>query len=335
MWASSDDSLAKKDFSWSETDEPHATRRKEILKKYPQIKTLFTKEPMTAVVVLFIFFTQMTIAYYIRDYSYGILVLVAYLYGGTVNHTLQLAVHDLSHNLAFESLFANRIFALTANLCTGTPSAMTFTRYHMDHHQFQGVHGIDTDVPTMWEVRTFTNALLKFFWVILQPAFYALRPMLVKPQSPTRWEVFNGVLQISFDIAIVYFWGPKSLIYLVTGTLLGLGLHPCAGHFIAEHYEFTKGSETYSYYGPLNYLNLNVGYHYEHHDFPKIPWSNLPRVRQIAPEFYNNLPHYDSYLKVFWKYITDPTVGPHSRIKRKTTKALEDLRAVQKGKVSA
>lgn len=275
----------------------------------------------------------MTIAYYIRDYSYGILFLVAYVYGGTVNHTLQLAVHELSHNLAFESVAANRLCAVFANLCTGVPSAVTFKRYHMDHHQFQGVHSIDTDVPTMFEVRTFTNAFLKLIWVLLQPLFYAFRPMMVKPQSPTRWEVINFAVQIGFDLVVIYFWGVKSLIYIIAGTLLGLGLHPCAGHFIAEHYEFTKGAETYSYYGPLNYFNLNVGYHYEHHDFPRIPWSNLPRVREIAPEYYNNLPYYDSYLKVFWKYIMDPTVGPHSRIKRRTTKALEDLRAVQGKKV--
>jgi sphingolipid delta-4 desaturase len=257
---------------------------------------------------------------------------VSYLYGGTVNHTLQLAVHEVSHNLAFDSLTANRLLACFANLVTGFPSAITFTRYHMEHHQFQGVDGIDTDVPTEWEVRTFTNAALKVCWLFLQPAFYALRPMIVKPQLPSRWEIFNEIVQITFDLAIIYFWGIKSFLYLTVGTILGLGLHPCAGHFVAEHYEFTKGYETYSYYGPCNYLNLNVGYHYEHHDFPKIPWSNLPQLRKIAPEFYDNLPYYDSYLKVFWRYISDDSVGPHTRIKRKTTKALEDLRAVQKAK---
>lgn len=332
MWSSKDRSLIDRSFTWTETDEPHATRRKEMLRKYPEIKTLFTKEPRTAIIILFIFVTQLTIAYFIRDYSIGVLLLVSYLYGGTVNHTLQLAVHEVTHNLAFDSLVANKLLALFANLVTGFPSAITFSRYHMEHHQFQGVDGIDTDVPTEWEVQTFTNPALKVLWLFLQPAFYGVRPMLVKPQVPNRWEIFNEIVQITFDLAIIYFWGWKSFLYLTVGTILGLGLHPCAGHFVAEHYEFTKGFETYSYYGWCNYFNLNVGYHYEHHDFPKVPWSNLPRLREIAPEFYDNLPYYDSYLKVFWRYISDDAVGPHTRIKRKTTKALEDLRAVQKAK---
>ncbi len=97
-------------------------------------------------------------------------------------------------------------------------------------------------------------------------------------------------------------------------------MHPSAGHFIAEHYEFVAGTETYSYYGPANFVNFNVGYHNEHHDFPKIPWSKLPLVRKIAPEFYDHLPSYTSYvLEVFWPYITDPTLGVWCRVKRKTT----------------
>lgn len=289
------------------------------MEKHPEVKALFGKEPRTFWIVLAIFISQMFIAYHIRAYSWPILLLVAYAYGGTVNHTLQLAVHELSHNLAFESLLANRLTQLLANLPTGIPSAMTFTRYHMEHHQFQGVDGIDTDVPTQWEVQTFTNAALKMLWVFCQPLFYAFRPLVVKPKNPGFWEIMNWVTQMSFDALVLYFLGGRALAYMIIGSLLGLGLHPAAGHFIAEHYEFTKGYETYSYYGPCNMVNLNVGYHYEHHDFPKIPWSNLPRVREIAPEFYKDLPSYNSYLAVIWKYISDPSVGPFSRVKRKKT----------------
>ncbi|RWS18176.1 sphingolipid delta(4)-desaturase DES1-like protein, partial [Leptotrombidium deliense] len=119
--------------------------------------------------------------------------------------------------------------------------------------------------------------------------------------------------------------------------------HPIAGHFISEHYimfdenevrqrrglsdTHEKGDqislipETCSYYGPLNWLTFNVGYHVEHHDFPSIPGSRLPLVKKIAPEYYDNLCCHTSWCNVLYRYIIDPRIGPFARVKRKSVEA--------------
>ena len=76
--------------------------------------------------------------------------------------------------------------------------------------------------------------------------------------------------------------GPQCLWYMLLSVFFAGSIHPTAGHFLAEHYVVDGVAETYSYYGPLNCLCYNVGYHNEHHDFPNIPWSKLPEVRQLS-----------------------------------------------------
>jgi sphingolipid delta-4 desaturase len=95
-----------------------------------------------------------------------------------------------------------------------------------------------------------------------------------------------------------------------------MGLHPIAGHYISEHYLFRPGQETYSYYGPLNRITFNVGYHNEHHDFPYIAGSRLPELRKLAPEYYDTLFSHSSWTGTLWRYITRPDIGGFSRVKR-------------------
>jgi len=309
----------KDEFEWIYSDEPHTTRRREILKQHPEIKKLFGAEPLTFWIVLGITISQLWIASWIGESSWTVWLLVMYIYGATVNHTLQLANHEISHNLVFEgNLWANFFTGILANVATGIPSSVTFRYYHMDHHIYQGVDVADTDIPSDWELSFFTTTPRKLLWMMCQSLAYALRPVFVNPKPLTKWQIFNAVVILGLDYIIYQFVGLWGLLYLITGSFVGVGLHPAAGHFIAEHYVFVKGYETYSYYGSLNYVNFNVGYHNEHHDFPKIPWSRLPRVREIAPEWYDHLPHHDSYCKVIWNFITDPHIGPWSRVKRKT-----------------
>jgi hypothetical protein len=92
-----------------------------------------------------------------------------------------------------------------------------------------------------------------------QILFYALRPGIVRAQKLTGWHAVNISLQLLFDAVLVHLAGLRPLIYLIMSSFFAGSLHPCAGHFIAEHYLWDGlEQETYSYYGPLNILAYNV-----------------------------------------------------------------------------
>ncbi|RWS09091.1 sphingolipid delta(4)-desaturase DES1-like protein [Dinothrombium tinctorium] len=333
--------VSRQDFEWVGSDEPHATRRKLILEKHPEIKSLMCVDPRFKWIVLTLVAVQLLTFIAVSHIdSKLILFLLAYCLTGVINHSLSLAVHEIAHGQAFgqSRVLANKLFGMIANLPIGLPMSVSFKKYHLEHHRYQGDDVIDTDIPSRFEAKVFTTTFTKLIWVILQPFFYSLRPLFVRPKPVTWFELLNAFVQLSFDLLIGVTLGWHVVVYMIFSTFIAMGLHPLAGHFISEHYiMFTKEEvrkrredsqsqpcgdqislipETCSYYGPLNYLTFNVGYHVEHHDFPSIPGIRLPLVKKIAPEYYDNLCYHTSWVKVLYKYILDPNVGPYARVKR-------------------
>jgi len=308
------------DFLWLMTEEPHRSRRKAILKTHPEVVKLMGYTSTTKYVVFLVVLTQLICAHYLRNVDPFSLkfLLISYVIGGTMNHNLFLAIHEISHNLAFPGIKANKLLAFLANLPIGVPYAVTFKQYHLEHHKHLGEDGIDTDLPTKLELYCLNHVLGKAFFCTFQIFFYALRPGLVRTQRPTIWHGINIIVQFIFDIALINFWGWGAFYYLLASSFFAGSLHPMSGHFIAEHYLWDGlEQETYSYYGPLNWLAYNVGYHNEHHDFPSIPWTRLPELRRMVPEVYDTLPSHPSWPLVIWNFIIDPQVGMFSRVKRK------------------
>ena len=263
---------------------------------------------------------QIVACFLLRSSPWWLVMAAAYLFGGTLNHAMELAVHEISHALAFGAAkpVANRVLAFIANLPIGLPMAVSFRKYHLDHHRYQGDEKIDVDLPTRTEGLLFFNTYTKLIWLFFQSLAYALRPFFVNPKPVTRLEILNTTVEIAFMAFIWYFTGARGCVYLICGSLLAMGIHPVAGHFISEHYMFSKVQETYSYYGPLNMLAFNVGFHMEHHDFPYIPGSRLPQVTAIAPEYYLEQNYHWSWPRVLYNFVTDPDVGCFSRTKRPT-----------------
>ncbi|KAI1402040.1 sphingolipid delta4-desaturase [Hypoxylon fuscum] len=321
-----------RDFFWTYTEEPHRTRRLQIIKAHPEVTKLCGPEPLTKYVVLGVVALQILCAYMLRNTAFfsAPYWLLAYVVGATANQNLFLAIHEISHNLAFRSPTANRLFAIVANLPIGIPYSASFRPYHLTHHKSLGVDGLDTDLPTALEAVFLDSILGKAFFCTFQILFYAVRPMCVY-RVPFTWvSATNVAVQLAFDAVVLQTLGTQAMLYFILSSFLAGSLHPLAGHFIAEHYVYETVTpaqanpdnkmpvpETYSYYGPLNFLTYNVGLHNEHHDFPAVPWTRLPQLRRVAREFYDELPRHESWTYVIWRFIFDENVGIRCRVKRK------------------
>lgn len=84
--------------------------------------------PITKYVVLFVVSLQISIAILLRHKSplSPLFIFLAYAIGGTANHNLFLAIHEITHNLAFPGVAPNKLLAIFANLPIGIPYSAAF-----------------------------------------------------------------------------------------------------------------------------------------------------------------------------------------------------------------
>lgn len=324
----------KKCFNWSEECEPHKLRTKEIISSHPEIRHLIGRNPYTIFVILLCVGIQIGMSWILYDESWWWILLCSYLVGAFACHTLFICIHECSHNLIFKNRSLNTLSGILANLPLVFPSSVSFQKYHLKHHAFQGIEDLDADMPSEWEAKLVNNSTLgKALWLLFYPIVQATRlgRMSKEIKMFDKWVVLNYVVQLLFMVGIFYLWKWKAVAYLTISFFFSVGLHPLGARWIQEHF-LTHGDEqeTKSYYGPLNTVNLNVGYHNEHHDFPSIPWNNLPKIKKIAGPYYNSLGHHTSYTRLLFQFLFDRKLSVYSRTARnnrgKTTKRQEAVK---------
>ncbi|OLY79228.1 Sphingolipid delta(4)-desaturase DES1, partial [Smittium mucronatum] len=300
-------------------DEPHIKRKMAILNKYPEIKNLAGYDINTVYITIAAVSTSVGLGYYfgrVFDGSWVVFFLGAYVLGASVVALYGSILHEITHNLAAPTSFQNRVVGMFANIPLLVPIAMSFRRYHLEHHTFQGVEGFDPDLPLEWETRLVgNNPVKKFLWLMIYGIMYIVRG-LAQQKALTKWEIINWCVQIPVDIGLYYLVGGKGLAFMALAVILGYGPHPGAAHFIQEHYTFVDGQETYDYYGSGNKIYMNIGYHNEHHDFHNVPWSKLPAIKNIAKEFYEDLAYHDSWWRVLYLFVFSDLMAPQARVVR-------------------
>lgn len=102
---------------------------------------------------------------------------VAYVFGATANQNLFLAIHEISHNLAFRSARLNRLIAIFANLPIGIPYSASFRVCDLDRVS------ISEMMLTLYSHTTLPTTS--------PSASMALIPIFPLPSRPSFWIRFS------------------------------------------------------------------------------------------------------------------------------------------------
>lgn len=320
----------RESYHFHERPNPHTVRSREILRKYPQVRNLMGHYPLSALYITLVCLLQFAIAYSLRDSSWWLIILVSYVVGAICNHALFAMLHEACHDMVAKSKNANRIWGIICNIPQGLPSAIGFRKYHLVHHSHLAEYDFDADLANHWEAKMVKNSWWrKVLWYLLFSVVETIRPMRLKTVSLwDRWVVINLVVIVAIDIAIYYFFGIKALSYFFLSTFFGIGLHPVGARWIQEHYIFNGEQETYSYYGILNKLSFNIGYHNEHHDLFRVPWVNLPKLKAMAPEYYDTLYSHKSWTNVLLTFLFSNRFDLYARNVRTSRESAREAKEV-------
>lgn len=309
------------DFWPSGQSQSHSDRAKAILAAHPQVRQLIGRNPWTGVIGVGVVALQVAVAagFGALGLSWWPLALIAaWCLGAFANHSLYVIIHDASHDLIFRKRNWNKIFAIFADMPNIVPSALSFRSYHLKHHAYLGQEAADADVPSEWEMRLVGNSSFrKAVWLFLFPVIQVSRTLRVGGADVFEpWALLNAATSIAFALAVAHLLGGGALLYLFASFWFSISLHPLGGRWIQEHFTLDPAQETSSYYGPLNVVALNMGYHNEHHDLPSVPWNRLPQLKAAMPELYQSRHSYSSWGAVVWQFVTDRRFSLASRVTR-------------------
>ena len=295
----------------------HTSRSKEILKRYPEIKQYFGNYPLSIAAIASLVSLQWFLAWLVRDLAWWQVGAIAFLVGQFILHSLGVFVHEAAHNLIFKSKLGSNL-ALFLIVCGSLSfgESLTYIGVHgKTHHRELNDYQYDYELSDRNLAKFATDNI---YWRIAESLLHLLPGGVIitdiiisRLVAPDRRQIkpakisarLNVLLTLTSLFLYIFAWlaiAPQAALYLFWSLTLMAGNWGITfrGQSIAEHHIYQQG-KTYSTYSWTNILFFNTGYHDEHHTFPQVAWIYLPKIEQIAPEYFTNEnPH--SYFRWWW-----------------------------------
>lgn len=135
-------------------DEPHAKRKRDILRDYPQITKLYGPSSKTKYIVVCVVILHFIGLYISAKISRSYLFFAhSLLWGGTLTGLSGILIQECCHCLASHRSNVNILLGYLSNIPIIVPVSISFQKYHIDHHIYLGVRNKDPDLPLPIEIK--------------------------------------------------------------------------------------------------------------------------------------------------------------------------------------
>jgi sphingolipid delta-4 desaturase len=318
----------------------HRERAKAMIKAHPEIKDLFGNDASTAFWCLAAAGAQIALAVVAGYVPWWLVIATAWLIGSSINIMLFQLGHECVHGLVFKRPVWNRVMFTITTLPMFLSGHHTWWAEHLVHHTDMGAKkdfisrrrtfflATRLDSPlflpyslfmlTMQIARSVVGLVMYLCGLLLGRVKPSERTLAVladehlvsgyKKDGAETWAVWYPLINLVVCAALFAVSGWKPLVYLLLSQAFFTGfLHPyCLGWVLGiSHFHGARSYQpTASHYGRvINLVSFNAGLHVEHHDLMTIPWRRLWKLREIAPEYYENLTPIRSYTMLALQFV--------------------------------
>ncbi len=100
----------------------HISRRREILAKYPEVRSLYGNYYPSALYIALIVIFQLALSFLFRDLSWWIIMILAYCIGAFAHHALYVMIHECTHNVVMKTSLGNKVMGIVCDIPLVLPS---------------------------------------------------------------------------------------------------------------------------------------------------------------------------------------------------------------------
>lgn len=324
----------------------HIQLRQQLLRTHPEAAALAGPDHRGLYGALVILALHWTVCWWVAATNLLVVFLIAFFVGQVAIHAAGALLHETAHRLVFRASRAKLAFDLLLEaILTSFSLQLTYQHEHVSlHHPFLGNYERDyehedncrflarrrfrNDHPRLERLMVVAQLVVALvplgFLVsdrIFLPIYHWATGLKVRDTArrmgSTQPRPSERALFVAVSVAaLLFLWlafGWMAALYQIWSLSIFRGKAGITnlGQSLAEHPGDDTENPTRSQYDWLNWLLFNTGYHHEHHTYPQVPWTRLPRLRMLAPEIFNQVEP-RSYFRCWWDHVR-ADFGPSRR----------------------